>query len=74
MSAENPKDVVAKKLTRELLKKQLDESRRSVSYAQQAIEGLNQQLQQQQGIINFVEHMLKQFDIPSEPKDPLEVK
>lgn len=79
MSNELEKDKELKKLSREILNKQIEESRRAINYAQQSIVAFTQQLQQQQGVLNYAEHLLAQFDIPSEPKEdpkktPLEVK
>ena len=67
MSAEKDKEL--KKLSREILNKQIEESRKAIHYAQQSIISFTQQLQQQQGILNYAEHLLAQFDIPSEPKE-----
>lgn len=65
-----------KKLSREILQKQVEETQRGIDYAQRTIATLQQQLQQQQGILSFTQHLLTQFDIPSIPeeKKPLEVK
>lgn len=65
----NEKDKVAKPLTREVLVRQLEETRKGINYAQQNITILTQQLHNQQGILSFTEHLLAQFDIPSEPKE-----
>jgi hypothetical protein len=78
MSAE--KDVERKQLSRDILNRQIEESRRAINYAQQSILAFTQQLQQQQGILNYAEHLLAQFEIPeaTKPEDPkktpLEVK
>lgn len=80
MSDVKEKDKELKKLSREILEKQIEESHKAINYAQQNILALTQQLQQQQGILRYAEHLLSQFDIPAEPKpDPkkkpdLEVK
>jgi len=75
MSEENKKEEV-KKLTRDILNKQVEESRKAINYAQQSIAAFTQQLQQQMGILNYAEHLLKQFDIPegTAPEKPFEVK
>ena len=77
MSDVKAKDKELKKLTKEILAKQIQESRNAINYAQQNILVFTQQLQQQQGVLNYTEHLLAGFDIPSEPKpeEPkLEVK
>jgi gluconate kinase len=79
MSNENKKDKELKRLSREILTKQVEESQRAINYAQQSIVAFQQQLQQQQGVLGYAQHLLAQFDIPAEPKeDPkkteLEVK
>lgn len=69
------KDVEKKSLTRETIIKQIEETKKGIQYAQTNITILTQQLHQQQGILNFSEHLLSQFEIPSEPKKTeLEVK
>jgi hypothetical protein len=72
----NEKDKELKTLTREILVKQIEESRRVIIQVQQNIVSLSQQLQQQQGVLNYAEHLLAQFSFPgTEPaKSPLEVK
>lgn len=78
MSNEKEKTKELKKLSREILVKQVEESKRGIVYAQQGILQFQQQLQQQQGVLNYAEHLLAQFDIPSIPeekkKPELEVK
>lgn len=73
MSDENKKDVELKKLTKELLQKQIEESSKHIEYAQKQIATLTEQIQQQVGVANYANHLLKQFDIPVEVK-PTEPK
>lgn len=63
------KDKEKKALTRETLQKQVEETKRGIQYTQNNITILTEQLHQQKGILNFTEHLLNQFDLPSDPKE-----
>lgn len=71
--------VEKKKLSKELLDKQIKSAEEFVNYANGQITQLQSQVQQNIGIANFARHLLSQFDLPEkveEPKKatPLEVK
>jgi hypothetical protein len=80
MSDAKENDVKKKELTREVILRQVEETKKGINYTQTNIALLTQQLHQQQGILNFSEHLLAQFELPAEakPVDPkkteLEVK
>lgn len=66
-----------KTLTREILLKQVEESKAAIGYAQSNIQAYTEQLQQQRGVLKYAEHILAQFDVPeaTKPEKPsLEVK
>lgn len=67
---ENPKDIVPKVLSREILEKQIKESEHFITYAQQQIAGLTRDVEQQIGVLGYARHLLKQFAIPSVPEEP----
>ena len=69
MSDVKEKDNEQKKLSKEILEKQIAESKRFIEYAQSQVATFQAQIQQQVGVLGFSEHLLKQFDIPSEPKE-----
>lgn len=71
------KDKEQKKLTREILQRQIDESERVILQTQRQLAILGDQLQQQMGAANYARHILANFEVPTETqpaKPPLEVK
>lgn len=78
MSDENKKDVEKIKLTKELLQKQVSESKSAITQAQNQVANLSKQIEQQFGVLQYAEHLLARFDIPNAPEEPkkseLEVK
>lgn len=65
----NEKDKELKKLSREILNKQIEESQKVINSTQQTIVQFQQQIEQQRGVLAYAQHLLAQFDIPSEPKE-----
>lgn len=59
-----------KVLSKEVLQKQIKESESFIQQVQNQISQLQQQLQQQLGVLGYSQHLLKQFDIPSVPEKP----
>lgn len=76
MSEEKKKET--KKLTKDILEQQVAESQKAIDTTKQTILRLTDQLHQQVGVLNYAQHILATFDVPSEPKEekkpPLEVK
>lgn len=75
---ESPKDAAPKVLSKEILEKQVAESQKFIDYASKQIEALTKQLHQEAGVLGYATHLLRQFELPTEPKKdekpPLEVK
>jgi len=69
MSETKEKDKELKKLSREILTKQIEESQKAINYAQQSILAFQQQTEQQRGVLAYAQHLLAQFDIPEAPKE-----
>jgi len=78
MSVEKKKEEELKLLSKEILEKQIAESKRAINYAQQSIAAFQKELEQQVGVLGYTQHLLKSFNIPSIPeekkKSELEVK
>lgn len=69
MSDTKAKDKELKKLSREILTKQVEESQIAINQAVQNLTQLQQQIEQQKGVLAYAQHLLTQFDIPEAPKD-----
>lgn len=66
------KDETLKPLSKESLRQQIKESEVVIKDWQDKIVGLQQQVQQQLGVMGYAQYLLKQFDIPeaSKPEAP----
>lgn len=76
---EEKKDKELKKLSKELLNRQITESDNAIEYARQNIVQLTTQLHQQEGVRDYAKHLLAQFELPekveeAKKKTDLEVK
>jgi len=69
MSDVKEKDKELKKLSREILTKQIEESSKVINQAQQNVMQIQQQIEQQRGVLAYAQHLLAQFDIPEAPKE-----
>lgn len=55
-----------KKLSREILTKQIEESQKLINANRQNISQLQKQIEQQSGVMQYAEFLLAGFDIPAE--------
>lgn len=55
-----------KQLSKEIIEKQIAESKRYIEQAQKQVALIQTQIQHQIGALGYAEHLLKQFYLPSE--------
>ena len=74
MSDEKVKDVELKDFTKETLEKQVEAGEKFIVQVRQEIVRLENEVQQQLGIVGFAKHLLSKFKLPEAKKPDLEVK